>query len=302
MILSAAMLSGAFAAYAAYRYLAAHSVTAAAAAPAEKSVQVLVPRADLRAGDTLGPSVLALRPIPVTYAPTAALGPAAAEQVFGRRLRVPVHSGEPLTLADLAHAPGATFSGQVAPGRRAMTIPVDELNSIAGTLVPGDHIDILDTSTVGNAQVTHPVLQDVSVLATGGRAAADQGAGDGYATITLDLSPEQSQVLASARADGRISVLLRNPTDPGAATTGRTRGSSVAGASPRGRAGAGGGTVPVLSGGSGGSIPVQGLTLGETVPAVAASTPGQPLASALAHLGSQMQNALSSDHHPTETP
>ena len=57
--------------------------------------------------------------------------------------------------------------GKLTIGKRAITFPVDEINSISGMLQPGDKIDLIATIRQLNNDVTYPLLQDVQILATG---------------------------------------------------------------------------------------------------------------------------------------
>lgn len=63
--------------------------------------------------------------------------------------------------------------GQGKPGYRAMTINLDPQSSVAGFLLPGDHVDVIGQFDVGQGangvprSVTKTVLQNVYLLATG---------------------------------------------------------------------------------------------------------------------------------------
>lgn len=107
--------------------------------------------------------------------------------------------------------------------QRAMTIPVDNLSSIEGSIRPGDRIDLLITYTqqeTGGGKaggggkprlVTIPLLENVYVLFTGfyGSQASERG----YPSITLLVGPDEAKLLVWALNLGKISTLLRNPKD-----------------------------------------------------------------------------------------
>ena len=114
-----------------------------------------------------------------------------------------------------------TFSQQVSRGRRALTMPVDAINSAAGLLAPGDMIDLYVSFEHQRKRITAPLLQGVRVLATGTETDAWSqplsGSPEiGYATITLDTSPEDAVKLVAARQSGTITAMLRSPLDDGA--------------------------------------------------------------------------------------
>lgn len=61
------------------------------------------------------------------------------ESVRGRQITRPVPAGEPILYSHLV-----SFSElDIAPGMRAMSIPVDRANAMDGILIPGDRIDII---------------------------------------------------------------------------------------------------------------------------------------------------------------
>lgn len=184
-----------------------------------RMVAVVVAKHDLPAGTVVDANAMAVREMPAAYLPAAALRADEFEEGAGRRLLVPMSSGEPLVRTALADPQGA-FSGQVAVGIRAMTIEVDEVNSVSGMLRPGDRIDLMFStrSPAGHGQdreITATLMQDLKVLATGARTAqAPHEAGRArFGTITIEVTPEQAQRLIVAQRSGRLTALLRNPDD-----------------------------------------------------------------------------------------
>jgi pilus assembly protein CpaB len=226
----AALLTGAVAYVAARHYLASEE-RAAEARVAERHQKraVLVARTDLSAGTVLDAGVLAARQIPVRYVAGSAALPDDVARVEGQRLLHDVRSGEPILWPSLAGGEDTTLSAGLERGRRALTFPVDEVNALSGMLTPGDVIDLLYTAP-GTAGVpaVRPLLQRVTVLATGrstGRGDADDGApgtsSADFATITLDLTPDQAQLVVLAQRAGELTAVLRHPADA-AVPPGRT--------------------------------------------------------------------------------
>lgn len=61
------------------------------------------------------------------------------ESLRGRQITRPIPAGEPILYSHLV-----SFSElDIAPGMRAMSIPVDRANAMDGILIPGDRIDIV---------------------------------------------------------------------------------------------------------------------------------------------------------------
>jgi pilus assembly protein CpaB len=191
--------------------------------PRQELVDVVVAKRDLRRGETIGPDTMAVRPLPADWAPSAALTPARFEAAAGARLLVPMRAGEPLLPTAFASPDSSGISARVRPGIRAMTIAVDEVNSLSGMLQPGDRIDLLlsvrpvPVGGVVQPEITRTVMQDVAVLATGrqSRVAAQDEAvlPRPYTSITVEVDPEQAQKLVVAQRSGKLTAVLRNPDD-----------------------------------------------------------------------------------------
>lgn len=271
IVLGIALAIGLFAALAARSYIATQ-VEAIENRANGRMVNVVVAKHDLPKGERLSADSVAIRPIPLDYAHTSAVLPEAFERIEDEVLAYPVKSGEMILWSLLEGKKVPTFSARVAAGRRAVTVPVDEINSISGLLEPGDIIDLLVTLDHKGRKLTLPLLQHVQVMATGQRASDAPASGERrqYTTVTLDTSPEDAQHLIVAREAGKITALLRNPQDQ--ASLGAFRSDLAA---LLGHGGADAATsVPVLYGGQSGRIPAEGLRLGP--PAGTAPDAGQP--------------------------
>src|SRR5690606_24798107 len=117
----------------------------------------------------------------------------------------------------------ATFSSRIRPGTRAMSVLVDEVNSVSGMLQPGDRIDLLFSVRPPVApgmppaqEVTATLMQDLAVLATGRQVRADAGDAGGmrhFTAITVEVSPSQAQELIVAQRTGKLTAMLRHPED-----------------------------------------------------------------------------------------
>jgi pilus assembly protein CpaB len=103
-------------------------------------------------------------------------------------------------------------------------VAVDEVNSVSGMLAPGDRIDLLFSTrpprTDGRAatEVTAPLMQDLLILATGQlterqRVQGQTDRNGAFTSITVAVTPDQAQRLVLAQRSGRLTALLRNPTD-----------------------------------------------------------------------------------------
>lgn len=178
---------------------------------------VVVAADDLPAGSRISVDRVAVRDIPAEWISSEALAPEDFDYVQGAMLSRAVKRGEPVLHGHIEQPRQQPFSAQLAAGRRAITIPVDEISSLSGMLEPGDFIDLYVSFEHRRRRVTVPLLQNVRVLATGRQheagAAGTDGYRRGYATVTLDASPEEAVKLVAARQQGSISAMLRHGTD-----------------------------------------------------------------------------------------
>jgi pilus assembly protein CpaB len=238
------------------------------------TVEVVVAKADLPKGTKLTSTNMAVRNVPVDFAHSVAVTPNQYDRVDNQILAYPVKAGEMIIWGLIEGKKVPTFSARVENGRRAMTVPVDEINSISGLLEPGDTIDLIVTmdkkgKNQKSKKITFPLLQSVQVIATGQRSVDDPKSGERrqYSTVTLDTAPADSQRIIVARETGKLTALLRNPQDKATlAINGRDIDSIL---------GIGGNDqsdnektlleVPVLVGGRGGKFPPEGLALGQYI-------------------------------------
>lgn len=225
-MLLAAVVVGAASFWGAARYLEGRATAAERRATAAWELQpVIVAREDLPAAAVLARERLAIRRVPAKFVPWGAAGPAQLAEVEGRQLLHALPAGQAITAAMLAGETAPLFSASIPAGTRALTFPVDEVNSFSGLLAPGDLIDLLYASGAGagtTETTVRPLLQAVRVRATGRVVRripmrSDDGASGEvereFTTITLDLSPEDAQRIVLAQRTGELTAVLRNPAD-----------------------------------------------------------------------------------------
>jgi len=180
------------------------------------TVERIVAGHDLPAGTQLQAALLALRAFPADVVPSDSMAASQAASLLGMVLRAPLRAGDMIVSA---HTQPATttggFSSRLAQGRRAITLPVDVVNAVSGLLQPGDLIDLYVSFDHQRRRVTAPLLQGVLVLATGSSTEASEASAamPGYATITLDVAPEDAVKLVAARQAGTLTAMLRSPYD-----------------------------------------------------------------------------------------
>jgi pilus assembly protein CpaB len=147
------------------------------------------------------------------------------EQLRGRVTRTSLAPGEVILESKLAPkgAPGG-LAGIIQPDRRAVTVKVDEASGVAGFVLPGNRVDVLVTisrSEFKDDPVTQVVLQNLPVLGIGQDIESHRGGEKPKVvpTVTLEVTPEESEKLALAAKEGNITLALRGWTEQTAAPT-----------------------------------------------------------------------------------
>ncbi len=221
MLVSALMLGGC-GVYLANNYIQDEIAAQKAALDGkQKLVQVVVPKRDLPRGARVEAQDLALRDVPAEFVHANAVTNASYQVAEGQRLSFDAEQGKPLLWAHLESGKVPTFSGRVPDGMRALTFPVDQINSISGFLQPGDKIDLLLTYKPKKDEVTAPLMEQVLVLATGTRTVVDKTL-DGkevhknYNTVTVQVTPDDAQRIVLAQETGKLTAVLRHPEDQNA--------------------------------------------------------------------------------------
>ncbi|MEN8260687.1 MAG: Flp pilus assembly protein CpaB, partial [Pseudomonadota bacterium] len=81
--------------------------------------------------------------------------------------------------------------------------------------LPGNRVDVLAARKNGqqNTAKVEMILQDVKVLAVDQEASQDKDKPIVVRAVTLEMTPEQTEVLVKATEEGSIQLALRNPLD-----------------------------------------------------------------------------------------
>ena len=185
-------------------------------AKSETMVDVVVPSRNLSRGEIVSESVMSVRKIPAQYVDTHSVTTDSFGQVQGQRLDFDIDAGTALLWAHLEGGTSPTFSGRVPDGQRALTVRVDEINSVSGFLQPKDRIDLIFTHGTGDKQKVRPLIENLSVIATGFQTMVDKsnyGAQRGFTTITVQVNPLEAKKITLAQQIGNLTAVLRNPED-----------------------------------------------------------------------------------------
>jgi pilus assembly protein CpaB len=193
--------------------------------------KIVVARAALRYGMELNSDQLSEIDWPSDSLPDGAFASIADLTSSGRRIILsPVEPNEPILAAKLSGANGrATLANLLAPGKRAVTIRVDDISGVAGFVTPGDRVDVVLTRqqqggpaqvAEGQPQTAAPsefasevILADIKVL-TADQNSDERALSPGVAkAVTVEVSTEEAQKVALAQQIGTLYLLLRSAGD-----------------------------------------------------------------------------------------
>ncbi len=197
---------------------------------------IVVAKEDIPEMSTIYETMLEVKSVPKDFVAPNFIE--SKEDIVGNVTAVPIQKDQPI-LKNLLYSPGPDtgISMQVAPTKRAITIPVDEVRGVAKLIRPGDRIDIITAMDTGKGlnqkREAFVLMQDVVVLATGvsivnnlprlleldssGKNIQQTSlTGDTkYSTITVEADMKQAQdlVYILSTSPGNIFLTLRNPND-----------------------------------------------------------------------------------------
>jgi pilus assembly protein CpaB len=148
----------------------------------------------------------------------------------GRRIVLTaIEANEPI-LASKITGPGqrATLSASLTDGMKAVTIRVNDVEGVAGFVLPGDRVDVAFTRQKDNngreRSSTDVVLQNVRVLAIDQIADERNDKPSVARAVTIEVDTMSAQKVALAASVGTLSLILRKA---GEATIGATRAISL---------------------------------------------------------------------------
>lgn len=233
IVLLLALSVGGLAAYGARNYISGKMQEIDEREKNKAMVKLVVAKRDLEKGAPLSPENVAIRPIPAEWAHSGAITPEQYGRAEGSKLAYPANAGEALIWSQLEGQRAPTFSSRLVAGRRAVTVPVDEISSLSGMVEPNDRIDIVVSVNKNSRNYTFTLLQGVTVLATGSKVSQDEKDAEGrprtFTTITLDTNPEDAKRVIAAREIGRVTALLRAPNDVSNVSSKRSDAQSLLG-------------------------------------------------------------------------
>lgn len=200
------------------------------------SKRVVVAAKDITELETIDESKLEIVERPVDFIEPEAIND--IEIAVGQVAAAPIKKGEQVLQTKLLlPGPETGLSMEVTPGKRAITIPIDDMRGVSRLLRPGDRIDLVAALDSGKGadqkREVRTILQDVVVLATGLKIAnkiprrleldangktvtqINLSADTTFTNITVESKPEEVQQLVYilSTSPGSLFAVLRHPND-----------------------------------------------------------------------------------------
>ena len=183
---------------------------------------IVVASKPLRFGNELGAMSLREMPWPEGQVPAGAFSKISDVMSSGKRVVLTaIEANEPI-LASKITGPGqrATLSAVLQDGMKAVTVRVNDVEGVAGFVLPGDRVDVMLTRQQEKNSSTDVVLQNVRVLAVDQVADERADKPSLAKAITLEVEVAWAQKLALAATVGTLALALRKA---GEATEQNTR-------------------------------------------------------------------------------
>jgi len=117
--------------------------------------------------------------------------------------------------AILSEGSSPTMAYKVHDGMRAIAISIDEVRGVGTSIQPGDHVDIIATFQDARTSqtITKMILQNVLVLFVDRAKTETDGKSGATSSISLEVKPEQTELVKAAERSGTLNVTLRSVQD-----------------------------------------------------------------------------------------
>lgn len=165
--------------------------------------------------------------------------------LYGAALR-PTHAiavGGPIRRGSIVRPGDHDFLQVIlAPGARAIAIPIDAGEASTGLLFPGDRVDLIltqnfkaDNAPITRRSVSETAVENLRVLmieTPDPKAAGRATSGNFGRVVTLEVTPEQAEKINVATELGKLSLTLRSASGPNGVTASMTEPGRFIGVKP----------------------------------------------------------------------
>jgi pilus assembly protein CpaB len=176
----------------------------------ESMEHVVVASVKIPYGLEIGETHIKTIEVPKGTSPSGAFSE--VKSVVGTVSRTEIYPGE-VIIKDriVAHGGGSTLAAMISPNKRAITVRVNDVVGVAGFLLPGNRVDIISTRTKGKKVVSDTILRNIKVLAVDQTASTDKNEPIVVRSVTMEMSPSETEDVTAATKLGSLQLTLRNP-------------------------------------------------------------------------------------------
>ncbi|MSR51476.1 MAG: Flp pilus assembly protein CpaB [Gemmataceae bacterium] len=141
------------------------------------------------------------------------------EQVKDKSLNKNLIENSFVTEDDLLKDNQNSLTDQLDKGKRLFGLTVNAESLAGGFILPGSTVDLIGTKRLANNNIeTQTVLENIRVMAVGDKSTINEKGGDVRhsiieTTVTLEVTPEEAQVLAMWKSVGEIKLSARAKND-----------------------------------------------------------------------------------------
>src|SRR5205085_7069094 len=191
-----------------------------------QTVDVLVAKNDIGLGQSVTADDVQWQTWPATTASSNFIRrterPEAIKDVVGSIVRAPFIAGEPVREPKLVKPNGSGFMAAMLPtGMRAVSTEISPETGAGGFILPNDRVDVILSKREKNPDRGGPdlvhaeiILSNIRVLAIDQAPKEKDGQNSVIGkTATLEMKPDQAEILARARQSGTLSLALRSIAD-----------------------------------------------------------------------------------------
>lgn len=173
--------------------------------------QVVVASVKIPYGLVIDETHVKLRQVPKGNSPSGAF--TEMESVVGTISRTEIYPGE-VIIKDrvVANGGGSTLAAMISPNKRAITVRVNDVVGVAGFLLPGNRVDIISTKKKNDKVVSDTILRNIKVLAVDQTASTDKNEPIVVRSVTMEMTPGETEEVTAATKQGSLQLTLRNPT------------------------------------------------------------------------------------------
>jgi pilus assembly protein CpaB len=196
------------------------------------TVEILVAKSDIGLGQPVKPEDLQWQTWPASAGNNLVNRASRAEaikEIAGSIARAPFIAGEPIREQKLVRANGSGFMAAILPtGMRAMSTEISPETGAGGFILPNDRVDVILSKREKNPDgkgtdvvQSEIILSNIRVLAIDQAPKEKEGINTLVGrTATLELKPEQAEMLTRSRQSGTLALALRSITDVNATAEG----------------------------------------------------------------------------------